>query len=396
VDRSDSSGNKRDSTVNPIDTSGVDTSNIVRIYSITPSSGFPNTTVIIKGANFNSTASDNLVKFNNGIATVVLASKDSLVVTAPMDGTTGAVTVTAGGKTATGPFFTYLHDSVDVYATVRGDGVIYWKNAEEYFLSSVQNNIGGAYGIAISQSNVYIAGSANYIAGIWKNGVETVLPVSSSNSITEAKAIVVSDNDLYVAGSDAFIPVYWKNSIEHKLPVTGGGFINSIAINGSDVYAAGYTKTSTDNLVYWKNGVEKIIGNSTVVNGGAMCIAVSGVDVYICGTDSGAAAYWKNDVKVILSKSSGGEPAEANALALSANDLYIVGYYNGSAVYWKNGIKFTLPSLSYSARATCIYIYNSDIYIGGSDGNSAVYWENGIEYHLGSIGYVTSMAIIKP
>lgn len=68
-----------------------DISNDIKIYSIFPTQGLPNTTVVIKGINFNDNASDNLVKFNSDLATVVLASKDSLIVTAPMNGTTGPV-----------------------------------------------------------------------------------------------------------------------------------------------------------------------------------------------------------------------------------------------------------------------------------------------------------------
>ena len=377
-----------------------DISNTIKIDSISPTQGLPNDTIIIKGVNFNANASDNLVKFNNDLATIILVSKDSLIVIAPLNGTTGPVTVTAGGNTATGPVFTYL-DSVDVYAAVRGDGVIYWKNDEEFFLSPVQNNTGGAFAITKSGSDVFVAGYGNRVPGIWKNGVETVLPVFSTVVGGTAKAMAISGNDIYIGGSDGSTPVYWKNGVENTLPpiVNGFGFVNAIAVKGNDIYAAGYASNSIGELLlFWKNGVETILGTKGIVEIGATSIALSGSDVYVCGTDSGNAAYWKNGVKVSLPKSS--DLAYANAIAVSGNDVYVVGDDGGDAVYWKNEIRFLLPYASYAGSGTSITIYQSDVYIGGEDGMNTVYWKNGIEHHLpggnGSSGYITSMVVTKP
>jgi len=63
----------------------------VSILSITPSSGPAGTTVVIKGSHFGLDPSENIVKFNNTLATVFSSSDDSLIVTAPANGTSGPV-----------------------------------------------------------------------------------------------------------------------------------------------------------------------------------------------------------------------------------------------------------------------------------------------------------------
>jgi YVTN family beta-propeller protein len=72
------------------------------ITSFTPSSGAQGTAVTITGTNFSATGSSNTVKFNGGIqASVTSASATQLVVTLPETATTGKITVTVGGQTAT-------------------------------------------------------------------------------------------------------------------------------------------------------------------------------------------------------------------------------------------------------------------------------------------------------
>jgi hypothetical protein len=357
----------------------------VSISSISPSSGTANTRVIIKGSNFSTNPEDNLVKFNNDSAVVVLASIDSLVVLSPPGGTSGPVSVSINGNMVTGPVFTYINDSIDVYAVAPAFGVILWKNGVENFLAPTQNNFGGAYGLAVSGEDVYVAGYSYFTAAYWKNGQKITL--SEPDSTAEARAIVLSvNNDIYVGGSDGPAPVYWKNGVKNRLPFdqTGFGRVNALAINGNDVYAAGYEAggSNSHKLVYWKNGIKTILGTRAIVDGGATSIAISGPDVYISGTDSGDAVYWKNEVRVVLSKFTPQGPTTANAIALSGQSIYAVGSYLSDAVYWKDGEKFILPKDSYAATATSITFYQSDIYIGGADGSTPVYWKNGVKHVL--------------
>ncbi|MEP7232922.1 MAG: IPT/TIG domain-containing protein [Ginsengibacter sp.] len=375
----------------------------VAIISISPSSGRAGTVVVIKGANFAADVSDNLMKFNNDSAMVLSASDDSLVVVAPLKGTSGPVTVTVEGITATGPVFTYINDSVDVYAAAPAFGVVYWKNGEEIFLEPTQNNTGGAYGLAVSGTDVYV-GSYTFFsvfpgltAAYWKNGQKVIL--SPTDVSGEVRSLILSNGDVYVGGSENQQPVYWKNGVKHVLPTTtpSYGRVNALAVDGTDVYAAGYEADNEGRSVYWKNGIETILGTLSVVDGGATSIAVSGTDVYVSSTDSGDAVYWKNGVRVTLAKFPFNNTADANAIAVWGNSVYVAGAYLGDAVYWKDATKIILPKRSFYAQATAITFYQSDIYIGGIDGNTPVYWKNGVEVALccNESGSVSAIAVVK-
>jgi IPT/TIG domain len=373
--------------------------NKVSIISIAPASGPAGTTVVIKGDNFGDDLSDNIVKFNNDTAAVLASSVDSLVVIAPANGTTGPVTVAVAGSIATGPVFTYSIDSVDVYVAGPAYGVVYWKNGQEVFLEPTQHNFGGAYGIAISDTNVYV-GSYTYFsipgfsAAYWKNRKKIML--SSPDIAGEVRALVLSGSDLYVGGGEGYRPAYWKNGVKYSL--SGNGRVNALAINGNDVYAAGYGSgpVNEQNSIYWKNGIETVLGKNGVVDIGATSIALNGNDVYVCATDSGDAVYWKNGLRVILEKFPGDAPVATNAIAIAGNSIYVVGSYRGDAVYWKDGTRITLPKRGLYAAATAITFYQSDIYIGGRDGNGAVYWKNGVRVPLCcSEGTVSAIAVVK-
>ncbi|MBS0571464.1 MAG: IPT/TIG domain-containing protein [Proteobacteria bacterium] len=71
------------------------------ISNFTPSSGSVGTSVTITGSNFSTTKTSNTVKFNGTAATVNSASATQLVVAVPSGATSGSVTVTVSGQTAT-------------------------------------------------------------------------------------------------------------------------------------------------------------------------------------------------------------------------------------------------------------------------------------------------------
>ena len=82
------------------------TSTDPQVMSLTPQHATPGSTVVLRGANFSSTASDDQVSFGGGaVATVSAAAAGSLTVTVPAAATSGPVSVTVGGITATGPSF---------------------------------------------------------------------------------------------------------------------------------------------------------------------------------------------------------------------------------------------------------------------------------------------------
>lgn len=76
------------------------------ITSITPTVGPAGTEVTINGSNFSSTQGENTVRFNGVGTDVKSASGSQLVVDVPENATTGPVSVTVDGQTATGTTFT--------------------------------------------------------------------------------------------------------------------------------------------------------------------------------------------------------------------------------------------------------------------------------------------------
>ena len=378
----------------------------VFITSIAPSSGSAGTTVVIKGANFGVDVKDNVVMFNKDSAAVVAASGDSLIVIAPAKGTSGPVSVSVGGSVATGPVFTYTADSVDVYVAAPAMGVVYWKNGKEVFLEPTEGNTGGAFGLAVSDTDVYV-GSYTYSslypafrAAVWKNRTKTFL--SSPDRPGEVRAIALSGKDVYAGGREDDNPVYWKNGVRNVLPIAGRGYarVDGLSITGNDMYACGF-KTGPNNevyCVYWKNGVETVVGKTGFTSGindlGVSSIAVNGSDVYVCATDSGGPGYWKNGVRIMLEKFPPYVTVESIAIAIAGSSVYVVGSYNGDPVYWKDGIRTALPKRALYASASAITFYQSDIYIGGRDGDIPVYWKNGVEVSLCCREYARVSAIV--
>ena len=79
-----------------------------RIENITPNRGMAGAEVIISGLNFSSIATENIVKFNGVAAEVKSATENKLIVIAPIDGKTGAISLKVNTHEAiSGPIFTY-------------------------------------------------------------------------------------------------------------------------------------------------------------------------------------------------------------------------------------------------------------------------------------------------
>lgn len=80
-----------------------------QIDSLLPASGFPGSTIVIKGKNFSDVTDGNKVSFNGTAATIATSSTTTLAVMVPVGATSGKVSVTVNGATAISPVdFTIL------------------------------------------------------------------------------------------------------------------------------------------------------------------------------------------------------------------------------------------------------------------------------------------------
>jgi hypothetical protein len=268
----------------------------------------------------------------------------------------------------------------------------YWKNGVLTKLSEppIQTT---ANAITVSGSDVYIAGESGVLSTVidgktippplkpmatyWKNGVMNQL----SNEESYARAIAVSGSDVYVAGQNSSQAAVWKNGVLTKLPDFGSfSTATAIALVGSDVYAAGFFSTLTETAVYWKNGVLVQLSDSPYAR--ATGITISGGDVYVSGQNDTTAVYWKNGVIVPLHPT---QPSIASGIAVLGSDVYTAGSIltvDGMvAAYWKNG-QLTQLSDRPLARILSISIAGTDIYMAGKGDLGAEYWKNDAGVYL--------------
>jgi uncharacterized membrane protein len=250
--------------------------------------------------------------------------------------------------------------------------------------------------------DVYVAGyivtQNSAVASYWQNGQLNKLPGESGDCM--ANAIAVNGKDVYLAGyvtipNSKNIAAFWKNGIKTNLPDSAlNSKANAIAVNGSDIYIAGYRMFSPGHLTatYWKNGVPVSLPDS-LYGSEATAIAVNANDVYIAGyiispQGHDVASLWKNGVLTNLDNS--GLISKANAIAINGSDIYIAGVSGANAVYWKNGLATKLryddthdDATSVGAGASAIAINGTDVYIAGGTYNNngspiAIYWKNGV------------------
>jgi hypothetical protein len=198
-------------------------------------------------------------------------------------------------------------------------------------------------------------------------------------------AAVWAEPDVYVAGYAKNVGAcYWKNG--QQIALSGGreGSAQSIAVSGDDVHVAGTFPSGSWVVGYWKNGTLTVLTNGRT-EAGPRAIVVSGGDVYIAGYEGGAACYWKNGEKIVLTGGSG-----AHDIAVSGRDVYVAGETNiagtPAVCYWKNGVKTDLTDGKNYAYAYGIAVSGNDVYVAGREQAgvaTACYWKNGVKTVLG-------------
>lgn len=261
--------------------------------------------------------------------------------------------------------------------------------------------ISEARSVYVDNNDVYVAGfsSSGFIsnhATIWKNGVPTVLQPQSEYG--RAYSVVVGNGDVYAAGlldvtPTVFFPMFWKNGVGTQLSNLEG-IASDVAIFGSDIYVAGYTKEgSSYNATIWKNGVATRL--SSLTNSIARSFAFSGSDVYVSGytfvSSIACPTYWKNGHMTVIPLT---HDSQISSISVSGSDVYLAATVRENqtmAKVWKNGSLI----MSEPGTANDILVSGSDVYVAGFDystGNlRAVLWKNGTITSLGDQGY-SSMA----
>jgi hypothetical protein len=161
-----------------------------------------------------------------------------------------------------------------------------------------------ARAITVSSGTVYIAGryldttNSTYEACYWTGTGKTALPEPAystyDSSDVESTAITVSGGKVYVTGTFrtsngntwAYKPCYWEDNnaaiVLNGAPFDGNypeQFASTIAVDGGDVYVAGwYTTGTSDGACYWKNGEIFFLTSPSLSNPGPYTSAMMIID----------------------------------------------------------------------------------------------------------------------
>jgi hypothetical protein len=256
-------------------------------------------------------------------------------------------------------------DGSDVYiagADINTGGPAYWKNGTTVDLPMTAGHNGGrAHSVYVTGSDVYVGGwdfinGSNALPRCWKNGVPLTVSLSSGNIsagqpvvIGYIYAIAVSGSDVYLAGSQSpfsgnQVSTYWKNGT--PTPLTDGTVVSeaySLFVSGTDLYVAANNGITAE---YWKNGVATILNTPNSFSAYPTGIYVSGPDVYVSGYYRNVAKYWKNGTMVDLTATAPNPVSFEGATGITGlgPDIYICGNDNAQGYgYWKNGTFTVLP-----------------------------------------------------
>jgi hypothetical protein len=171
------------------------------------------------------------------------------------------------------------------------------------------------------------------------------------------------------------------------------------------VVANEYSTTSSYNyLTLWKNNTKTLISQNTY--GTALnSLAINGTDIYITGslnyystTNSSQAALWKNGNLIFIYEPATANISAANTVAINNSTVYVAGYSNNNAAYWTSTDNFftehDLAGSSSQYTATSMAFNNSDMYVAGYQITptltNAVYWKNGTLVNLLPVNSSTS------
>jgi hypothetical protein len=279
------------------------------VSSFNPISGQVGTSVTISGTNFSTIPTNNVVKFNGVLATVIASTRTSITAVVPTGATSGAITVALASNTAISstnftvvlpppnitafsPAMGAIGTSITItgtnFDTLTGNTIV-TLNGQEADITSITSSsitIKVPSDATTGKIGVTVAGQVTTsstdfkvltIPGEW---VEKNNGIYASNRVN---ALVVNGNYLY-AGT--FNGVFLSTNTGNSWTAVNTGltdtYILSLAVNGGNLYAGTYNGVfrSTNKGLSW-TPVNTGLTNITIQS-----LAVSGSNLY-AGTGGG-------------------------------------------------------------------------------------------------------------
>ena len=283
------------------------------------------------------------------------------------NGVAQSLSVSAGNEGAVKSIFV---DGNDVYAVGNeysdilqsSSRAILWKNGIKTTLSQVDGST--AKSIFVHDGKYYIVGGVNGFATLWYNN--TAVAIGNANSY--AYSLSIKNNKIYILGNEfttstgSYKTVLWKNEVSLTYPISftkttieNAASVNDVFYDGTNLYSAGYLFSNVTTAKLWKNNLpSELYGDYSIMNS----VFVNGQDVYATGRTGTSisinkATLWKNNIQTVLSQND----STAEDVFTTSNNVYVAGYEINAiakACIWKNG---EIKNLSEnSSIATSVFV----------------------------------------
>jgi hypothetical protein len=286
------------------------------ITSFSPAYGVEGSSVTITGANFDPIPANNLVKFNGTVATVTEATTTSLSVTVPAGVTTGNITVTVNGQTATSASsFTVLIPSVTHLSPATGATGTFVTITGTNFDEDPANNVVKFNGTVVTVTDATTTSLVTSVPAGATTGTITVTVFGNSATSPSSFTVVqpcVGSADLIVSNL-VITSISNNNELEYTIDITNVGDA-SADLTKMAVQAKASTDAAGNNFVY---------AGGTVIGGAIAPPSLPSKQTVQIATSSNVVGNGTYDTYLYLVISIGGTVAECSA----ANNNMIISVH---------------------------------------------------------------------
>ena len=290
----------------------------------------------------------------------------------------------------------------DVYVggTLNGKAAV-WKNGMPTILSTEE--FGTIRSVVVNNDIVYAVGQdyTGYpsVAKLWKNGVETYTFGGSMSAY--ALSVAVAGNDIYVAGCTSGQGKVWKNGIAEP-GYTNATVINSIVVSNGKVYAAGQIQSGGYKSAVWEDG--NLLYTFDAYSEVQAVMVNDNGDVYTAnykGIEHPIPVALKNDETLYELGTGTDSRYELGLYVSPTGAIYVAGSEsifssNRTAKLWIDGVLSPLITDGFgNSLAHSVFVCNNNVYVAGQGDfdTKALLWINGEPTTLAEDGICVAYSV---